>query len=174
MARRTTYQEPKKATLNIAQMQHGIVRLEKLIKEIEAFDPQAIQKRSSTEVKTLETNIEGVLTWVFGHDTVEYQTGTKVRSRLDQGPVIAMPFYVGGGGGLPHHDNAHEARLYVSEGKERSIQLLRQAINWLQDELVAQGQTTYTVDSDHSKNPKEIIRLAERLHFVVRHSPRKV
>ncbi len=161
MARRTAQQEPKTAVLTIEKMKHGIVRLEKLIKEIEAFDPQIIQKRWSNEVKALETNIEGVLTSVFGHDTVECNR-YKGAVRLDQGPVIAKPFWIGAGGGPTHHDDAHEARLYVSEGKERSIHLLRQAIGWLHDEIAAQEQTVSVVDSEAS--PQTLSRKAFIVH----------
>ena len=137
------------AVLTVEKMRHGIVRLEKLIKEIEAFDPQIIQKRWSTEVKALETNIEGVLTSVFGHRTVEYNRYIDA-ANLDKGPIRARieSSWIGSRAGSGHHDNTHEARQYVSEGKDRSIQLLRQAIGWLQDEITAQGQTVSFVDSE--------------------------
>ena len=138
MARRTTYQEPKMAVLTMEKMRYGIVRLEKLIEEIQAFDPQTVQKRWSNEVKALEINIEGVLTSVFGHGTVEYNT-YKRASELDNGPVtVRMAPGWGGRGGSGYHDDALEAREYVSEGKDQSTQILRQAVAWLQDEIVAQ------------------------------------
>ncbi|MDA8089956.1 MAG: hypothetical protein M0Z61_07025 [Nitrospiraceae bacterium] len=104
MARRKPYQEPKMAILTIEKMRNGILRLEKLIKDIEAFNPQIIQKRWSTEVKALEANIDGVLTSVFGHDTVEYKRYSAA-VKLDNGPVTmrVTPF-----GGSPHYDDVRE------------------------------------------------------------------
>jgi predicted nucleotide-binding protein len=55
---------------------------------------------------------------------------------LDNGPVIMRPDFGGGG----HYDDRHEAQQYVTEGKERSIQLLRQAIRGLQEEIAARGE----------------------------------
>ncbi len=158
MTRRTPYPEPRMAVLTIETMKHGIVRLEKLIKEIEAFDPQIIQKRWSTEVKALETNIEGVLTSVFGHDTVEYNRYKNAMS-LDNGPVTMRVTPFGGSG---QYDDAREARQYVSEGKQLSLQLLRQAIAWLQDEIAAKEQTAAIADS-----PKASAQTVSRKVFIV-------
>jgi uncharacterized protein (TIGR02391 family) len=130
------------AVLSVQQMKHGIVRLEKLIDEVEAFDPQILQKRFGPEVQALEVAIEGTLASVFGHKTVEYNR-YKDAADLDKGPVImrveASWISARGGGGV-HHDDAREAQQYVAEGKTRCLKLLRQAISWLQDELVQHEQ----------------------------------
>ncbi|MGO9692117.1 MAG: TIR domain-containing protein [Syntrophobacteraceae bacterium] len=148
MARRTTYREPKMAVLTMEKMQYGIVRLEKLIEEIQAFDPQTVQKRWSNEVKALEINIEGVLSSVFGHGTVEYNR-YKRAAELDNGPVtVRMAPDWGGRGGSGYHDDTLEAREYVSEGKDQSIQILRQAVAWLQSEITAHGQSVSGVGAE--------------------------
>jgi predicted nucleotide-binding protein len=125
-------------------MEHGIFRLEKLIKEIEAFDPQSIQKRWSTEVKVLETNIEGTLSSIFGHNTIEYVRYINA-ARLDNGPVtmrVSSSWIEARGGGHGRYDDAHEALQYVTEGRDRSIQILNQAISWLRDEIIAHKATS--------------------------------
>ena len=130
------------AALSVQQMKHGIVRLEKLIDEVEAFEPQIVQKRFGPEVQALEVAVEGTLASVFGHKTVEYNR-YKDAADLDKGPVIMRveaSWISARGGGGGHHDDAREAQRYVAEGKTRCLKLLRQAISWLQDELVQHEQ----------------------------------
>jgi len=130
------------AVLNAEQMKRGINRLEKLINEIRSFDTNTIQKRWGPEGKALEASIEGTLASVFGHNTVEYNR-YKDAADLDKGPIVAQLGPSFGRGHVYQHDDAAEARQYMTEGKERSTQLLHQAVRWLQDELAdTQEQVT--------------------------------
>ena len=121
------------AALTAEQMKRGISRLDKLIKEIQEFDTQIIQKRWGPEVKALELSIEGTLASAFGHNTVEYNR-YKDAAHLDRGGVIARGDW---GPGPSAQEQAREAQHYANEGRERAIQLLRTARDWLQDELAA-------------------------------------
>ncbi len=134
MSRRIITSEPKMVKLNVEQMNNGIGRIEKLISEIQEFDIKIIQKRSAPEVKALEASIKGTLTSVFGHNTVEYERYEDAVN-LDQGTHVMQMDLSWTGGVSTRHNDAREAQQYVSEGKERSIQLLRTAIKWLQDEI---------------------------------------
>ncbi|WP_256078354.1 TIR domain-containing protein [Massilia sp. YIM B04103] len=127
MASRKPPQQPVHASLNAAQMQKGISRLEKIISEIDAFDVNAISKRWGSEQKALETHIEGALSSIFGHDTVEYRRYADATS-LDNGPVQMV-----WGDGIP--EQRHDVQLYISEGKENAVLILKSAIKWLRDEL---------------------------------------
>jgi len=118
---------PQQVKLTVEQMKKGIARLERIIAEIEAFDPSTLTKRWSNEQKALETTIEGALVSVFGHGTVEYSRYSDATS-LDHGSV-SLSFYGG------RVDEAAEARQYVAEGKQGAIQTLRMAIRWLNDEI---------------------------------------
>lgn len=117
---------PVKANLTVEQMRKGIARLEKVIKEIEEFDASTLSKRWSPEQNALEATIEGALSSVFGHDSVEYRR-YEGATRLDHGAVTMS---LGG-----PRDNSHEARTYVTEGKAEAVQILRSAIKWLHDEI---------------------------------------
>lgn len=121
------------ANLNVEQMQKGIARLERLIQEIESFDVSQLTKRWSPEQSVLETTIEGTLTSVFGHKTVEYQRYAQAM-RLDDGPVT-MSFEGG------HRDSGREARTYVTEGKTQAVQILKSAIKWLKEEIADAVET---------------------------------
>ncbi len=127
MATRKPPPPPAQANLTVDQMRKGIARLERLIGEIEAFDATKLTKRWGPEQTTLETTIEGTLTSVFGHETVEYRRYAQA-TKLDHGAVV-MSF------GMRACDEGHEARQYVSEGKVQAVQILRSAINWLHDEI---------------------------------------
>lgn len=126
-------------------MRLGITKLQRRIADLEAFDPKTITKRWSSGVKTLETAIEESLATVFGHNTVEYNR-YKDAAELDNGPVVmrVSPAF----GGPRHYDDSAEAQQYVAEGIAASVQLLKQAIRGLEEEIAdrapleAETQTT--------------------------------
>ena len=134
MATRKPPPLPAQANLTVDQMRRGIARLERLIDDIETFDETKLTKRWSPEQTTLETTIEGTLTSVFGHETVEYRRYSQA-TKLDNGAVIMS--FVGRA-----RDGGHEARQYVAEGKLQAIQILRSAIKWLRDEIADAAENT--------------------------------
>jgi hypothetical protein len=115
-------------------MKLGIPRLQRRIADLEAFDPQVIQKRWGPEVKVLQTAIEETLASVFGHNTVEYKR-YRAAAELDKGPVVMRTEW-----GHGHHDERPEAQQYVTEGIQRSILLLRQAVRGLEEEIADRGE----------------------------------
>lgn len=138
MATRKPPPPPAHANLTVDQMRKGIARLERVISEIEVFDATNLTKRWTPEQKALEATIEGTLTSVFGHETVEYRRYSRA-TRLDHGGVN-MSF------GGPR-DNSHEACQYVAEGKVEAVQILRSAINWLHDEIADAAETAPAEES---------------------------
>src|ERR1017187_9279991 len=129
MSRRQT-SEPKRVILTVEQLQRGIARLTRRLEEIEAFDPQTVQKRWGPEIKALETAIEETLASAYGHNTIEYNR-YKAAVHLDIGPVLMRSDFPGVG----RFDDRREAQESVAEGKKQSILLLRQAIRGLREEL---------------------------------------
>jgi predicted nucleotide-binding protein len=129
--RRTVPPQPQPTNLTVEQMKLGVTRLQRRIADLEAFDPQVIEKRWGPEVATLQTAIEETLASVFGHNTVEYKR-YRPAARLDDGPSSLRMGPAFGGG---HYDDRHEARQYVSEGKQQSILLLQQAVRGLEEEI---------------------------------------
>ncbi|BDT74131.1 hypothetical protein os4_36840 (plasmid) [Comamonadaceae bacterium OS-4] len=117
---------PAQANLTVEQMRKGILRLEKLIGEIEAFDETELTKRWGPEQKALEATIAGALTSVFGHETVEYRRYSRAKN-LDHGSVSM--------GSRGTRNNSQEARKYVADGKVEAVQILQSAIKWLNDEI---------------------------------------
>jgi predicted nucleotide-binding protein len=135
MARRTT-PPPQPPTLTPAQLRRCIERLQKCIQELQAFDPQQVQKRYNiTEVVALETSITDALAVAFGHGTPRFNV-YKGAADLDQGPPPVVSISPAFGRGPPSEDRqVRDARKYLTEGKERSIQLLRRAISALEDDI---------------------------------------
>jgi predicted nucleotide-binding protein len=118
-------------------MRRRIDGLQRCIAELEAFDPQQVQKRYNiTEVVALETSITDALGAAFGHGTPRFKL-YEDSARLDQGPHVARMASPFGRGPMPDYDaqDAAEARVYLAEGKQRSIQLLQRAIRALEDDL---------------------------------------
>jgi hypothetical protein len=146
MARRSVRRPkpPKRKApiLTAEQKRRRIERLKKCIRDLQAFDPQKVQKRfGEPEVFALEAAIDKALTSAFGHGTSAYMRFNRAAT-LDHGPLItnapvhsiAAPPESGEPGSQDARE-AQEARAYFSEGKERSIDLLRKAICTLEDDI---------------------------------------
>lgn len=128
MATRKAPASPAQANLNAEQMRKGIIRLNRLIEEIEKFDATGLTRRWGPEQTSLETTIEATLASVFGHQTVEYWRYVDA-ARLDHG-AVTMAFSA-----HDQYEDAAKAHIYVEEGKSASVLTLKSAIKWLQDEL---------------------------------------
>jgi predicted nucleotide-binding protein len=131
MARRTAAPpQPQSANLTLEQMRVGVTKLNRRIAELRSFDPGIIQKRWGPEVKALQTAVEETLASVFGHNTIEYKR-YRAAADLDNGPVVMRSDW----GSHGHYDDRHEAQKYVTEGIQRSILLLGQAVRGLEEEI---------------------------------------
>ena len=132
--------KPKAPILTVGQKRRRIERLQKCITSLEAFNPQKAQKRSPA-VLALEAAIDKALSSAFGYGTPAYLRYNQA-AILEPDPVITnatlrSPVLRPVGGPQRRGDaKAHEARRqHFSEGKERSIALLRKAISTLEDEI---------------------------------------
>jgi len=120
---------PPRAKLTVDQMKRGMARIQRRIDDLEAFDPFRVTKRHAPEVTALETAIEETLAAVFGLGTAEYQRYSDA-GRLDDGLLI--------GGG--QNQRAALSKL-LEDGKQRSLQLLLQAIRGMAEEIADQNET---------------------------------
>ena len=124
MARRTTsYKPPQPPVLTVDQKRRRIERLETCIRDLEAFDPQTVQKRYSVpKVMALEAAIDAALAAAFGHGTHSYNR-YKDAATLDNGPHTMRVQPAFGRGPTINYEaqDAHEARRYLAEGKQRSL-----------------------------------------------------
>lgn len=128
---------PQPPTLTPAQIARRIERLQQCVADLEAFKPEEVQKRYNiTEVVTLETSIKDALAATFGHGTPRYKLYEDA-ANLDQGPHTVRMAPGWGNSEFIDYDahEAHEARRYLAEGKERSIRLLQGAIGVAKSEL---------------------------------------
>ncbi len=137
--------KPRSPILTAGQKRRRIERLQKCITSLEAFDYQKMRKRfGNPEVVTLEAAIDKALSSAFGYGTPAYMR-YNLAAELDPGPLVTNAALrstalrpVGGPAG--HDAQADEARQYFTEGRERSIVLLREAIGTLEDEIAAAQQ----------------------------------
>jgi hypothetical protein len=141
--RRSKPPKPKAPILTAEQKRRRIERLKKCIRDLQVFDPQKVQKRFGVpEVFALEAAIDKALLSAFGHGTSAYMRYNRAAT-LDHGPLITnvpvrstvVPPDCAEPGSQDDPREAQEARAYFSEGKERSIDLLRKAICRLEDEI---------------------------------------
>jgi hypothetical protein len=133
MARRSVPPpKPKSPILTVGQKRRRIERLQKCITSLEAFDPQKAQKRAPA-VLALEAAIDKALSSAFGYGTPAYLRYNQAAT-LDHDPLITNATLRSPPG--RHDAKAYEARRqHFSEGKERSIALLRKAISTLEGEI---------------------------------------
>jgi predicted nucleotide-binding protein len=112
--------------MTVDQMKRGISRIQKRIDELDAFAPESISARYSPEVGALETAIDETLAAVFGQGTAAYNR-YRGAATLDYGPLVM---------GSPPSIQA--VRTYLTEGKQRAIKLLKQAVRGLEEEIASQ------------------------------------
>ncbi len=86
MLQKTNQKEIKPANLSEQQKQSGINKIERLIKELLAFDPKGIMARSDSRISVLGYKLDKLLVDVFGHDTVDYKRYKGI-SFLDIAPI---------------------------------------------------------------------------------------
>jgi predicted nucleotide-binding protein len=134
--------KPERPFLTVEQKRRCIDRLGKRIEDLQAFDPQTVQKRFPPEVTALQNAIDEALSVAFGHGTVEYRRYSGA-AHLDDGTAIVQLGAGFRGGG--QHDETHRARQILAEGKRKSIVLLQQAIRTLQDEITDQEHEASSV-----------------------------
>jgi predicted nucleotide-binding protein len=142
MARRSEpLHQPERPALTVEQKRRCIVRLNKRIEELEAFDPETVEKRFPPEVTALENAIDEALSAAFGYGTVEYNRYSAA-ARLDHGPQFtnAMVQSVRQGPHVGNALSAQEARRFLADGKKRSVILLRQATRAIEEEVSEQEQ----------------------------------
>jgi hypothetical protein len=128
--------KPRSPILTAGQKRRRIERLQKCITSLEAFDPQKVRKRfGNPEVLALEEAIDKGLSSAFGYGTAAY-TQYNQAATLDPGPLITSAALPVRGPGR-RDAQAQEARQYFSDGRERSIAMLRKAIDALEGEIAA-------------------------------------
>lgn len=136
MAPRRPAPPPERPYLTVEQKRNRIGRLRRCISEIEAFDPQTVQKRFSVpEVMALEASIKDALAAAFGEGTAAYRRYQRATS-LDHGGIQMRVDPMFGGGHVDYDArDREEGRRYLAEGKAEAIPLLQQAIRTLEDEI---------------------------------------
>lgn len=123
--------------LTVEQIGRRIEKLNGCIEQLRRFEPDKVQKRYDIpEVLALEASIKDALGTAFGYGTARFSLYERAAD-LDQGPLeVRMGSGFGRGPVIDYAaKEARDAQRYLAEGKERSIQLLQQAIRTLEDDL---------------------------------------
>jgi hypothetical protein len=123
MATRRPPPPPPRAELTPHRMGQGIRRLERCIAEVEAFDPEMIQTRDDTsKADALSASVDGALVQTFGQGTVEYY-------RYSGAANFSWPL------NMMNPTPIHEIQESLRRCRVRSLDLLRQAVAFLKQEL---------------------------------------
>jgi predicted nucleotide-binding protein len=139
-SRRTPVSKPEPLVLTVEQKRRRIEQLRDCIRRLEAFDPHTVQKRTGQpEVIALQASITQALDAAFGHGTPAYSRYSAA-AMLDNGPWVMHTEWGRPSFGSWEAQEAHDARQYFAEGKQRSIALLQQAISTLEYEIADQDQ----------------------------------
>jgi predicted nucleotide-binding protein len=113
------------ATLSHQQLQAGIERLTKRIEEVRAFDPRSVtEQQNIPQVKKLAASIDEALVRTFGADSLDYER-YKDAAYFSNGPHNyrdPVPIM--------------EVQRSLARSRDRSIALLEQAVESLQERIV--------------------------------------
>jgi predicted nucleotide-binding protein len=128
MARRPSASQlaPKK-TLNAAELQNGIARLQKRIEDLEAFDPKKMTEKRPPELDGLSNAIKATLARIFGDGTADFQRFLPAADLHWTGPS----FFWAGMPPTPLSDYINA----VAHNRERSLVQLREAVRTLQEDM---------------------------------------
>src|SRR5262249_13406144 len=150
MARRRTPPPPPRAELTPDRMRQGIRRLERCIAEVEAFDPQTIQTYDDTsKADGLSALVDGALVQTFGPDTAEYH-------RYSGATNFSWPL------NMLHPTPIHEIQESLRGCRARSLDLLRQAVSFSNQELEFTEREAVAASQDDT--PVEYPRAAFIVH----------
>jgi predicted nucleotide-binding protein len=124
LARRPQPVALRRAELSEAQLRGGIERLSKRLHAVRDFDPEQVEQQfHSPPLEKLEASIDDGLLRTFGEDTIEYRR-YKPAASFDTGPMNVY-----------HDTPIRVVREHVAQSRERSIALLEQAIEILEEQL---------------------------------------
>jgi hypothetical protein len=170
--RRPNKPEPVRAPLPPEQIRSAIARITRRIVEVQNFDPTKVRRRWAPETKALETAIDETLAAVFGEGSEQFNRYRPATS-LDRGGIESVF-----GGGDPAYDP--RTPQYLTEGKEQSLFLLKQAVRGLEESLeeassigphahpepiVGTSRKVFIVHG-HAEGPRETVaRFLERIGF---------
>jgi predicted nucleotide-binding protein len=149
-------------------MRAGIERLQKRIEEVKAFDPHSVtDKYHAPEVDKIVASIQDALARTFGTESAEYDRYQEA-ANFDKGFSPFGPSDLG------------EVKRHLAQSQERSLALLNQAVESLQERLAEAGSAT-TADTvtlektfsrrvfvvhGHDDGPREsVARFLDRLGF---------
>jgi predicted nucleotide-binding protein len=129
MARRAApLPSPQPAQLTPMAMREGVDRLKKRIEDVRQFDPASVTEQYDiAHVDKLSASIDDSLVRTFGHNTIEYDR-YKDATHFDNGPHSSA-----------YRVPIHEVQQSLGRSKARSIALLEQAVQSLEEQLVENG-----------------------------------
>jgi hypothetical protein len=107
------------------QLRQGIERLQSQIGELEAFDCSSVKARHAPETLAIQAAITETLAKTFGQGTPTYNLYAPA-ARLDNGPMY-----------LSGRPPAKLVVEWIQDGKVESLEILKQAVKGLQDDLAA-------------------------------------
>jgi hypothetical protein len=128
MEKRSSPKIPERAIPGPDQLRQGIERLQRQIGELEAFNPSSVRVRWATETQAIQAAIAETLAKTFGNGTSDYNLYAAA-ARLDNAPEHLS--------GRPPAERVVE---WIQEGKAKSLALLKQAVERLQDDLSELGE----------------------------------
>ena len=122
----------QRAAPTVATMRQGIARLEKRLEELYAFEPETVQMWFDPRVEVLNISIRETLATVFGHGTLAYTRYDRA-GQINLGIPAVETFGSDPGSLSKAHSNLRIGTL-------RSMALLRQAVDFLKEEVADQEQ----------------------------------
>jgi predicted nucleotide-binding protein len=137
-------------------MRAGIGRLSKRLRAVREFDPREVEQQFHSPVlEKLEASIDDGLIRTFGEDTIEYRRYRPAAS-FNTGPI-----------NMYHDTPIQEVQEAVAESRGRSIALLEQAVDGLEEQLAEAPQPAPVAVNEAVAQPQR--KLSDRIFVVHGH-----
>jgi hypothetical protein len=131
MAKKSKEPERRQARLSSQEMQAAIVKIDRRIADIGAFDVNSVNDRSDPRIRALSSTLDALLASIFGHDTVEYERYQWSVTNLDTAGINLM-----------HETPLHEVREGLQHGLATARSQLEAIRAGFAEELEDAGVTT--------------------------------
>jgi hypothetical protein len=122
------------------QLRQGIERLQKRIEDLKAFEPRSVDDGSDPKLLSIKTAIAQTLFDIFGQDSADSKL-YRAAADLDPGAqgrgYQSLGSRLNGDGSYQPGSPSYKGDVVASlkKGKERGLQLLKQAVAGLQERL---------------------------------------
>jgi uncharacterized protein (TIGR02391 family) len=120
--------EKQSANISYEEMRIAIPKINRRIKDLEEFNIESVTEQFSSEIKSLETKLEHLLSGIYSHDTIEYSQHEYSLTQLDCQSMNMM-----------HKTPIHEVKSAIERNIKEALAILRTLAGQFEENLEDAG-----------------------------------